>query len=66
MTYAEGVAARLREVFARGADVVETKTFGGLAFMVSDHMACAVVNVGFMVRVGAERYPAALARPVCE
>jgi hypothetical protein len=35
MAFDEGVAQRLREVFADRTDVVEKKMFGGIAFMVS-------------------------------
>lgn len=33
MAYDEGVAERLRELFARHPGVTEKKMFGGLAFM---------------------------------
>lgn len=35
--------------------------FGGLAFRVNTHMACGIVGRDQTVRVGAERYEAALA-----
>ena len=63
MAFDEGVAERLREVFANRKDVVEKKMFGGLAFMVSGHMCCGVVNDTLMARVGPDLYDAALKKP---
>jgi TfoX/Sxy family transcriptional regulator of competence genes len=63
MAYDEGVAQRIREVFQDRPDVVEKKMFGGLAFLLSGHMGCGVVNDTLMARVGPEQYEAALARP---
>ncbi len=60
MAYDEGLAERLREVYAEQLDLVEKKMFGGLAFMVSGHMSCGVVDDRLMVRVGADQYQAAL------
>ena len=63
MAFDEGVAERLREVFANRKDVVEKKMFGGLAFMVSGHMCCGVVNDTLMARVGPDLYDVALKKP---
>ena len=63
MAYDEGVAQRLREVFADRIDVVEKKMFGGIAFMLSGHMCCGVIGETLMVRVGPQQYDAALTRP---
>jgi TfoX/Sxy family transcriptional regulator of competence genes len=63
MAYDEGVAERLREVYADTPGVVEKKMFGGLAFMVGGHMSCGVVNDTLMVRVGPDLYADALSRP---
>ncbi len=63
MAYDEGVAQRLREAYAQTPDVVEKKMFGGIAFMVSGHMSCGVVNDTLMVRVGPDLYAKALAKP---
>lgn len=52
MAFDEGVAQRLREVFADRTDVVEKKMFGGIAFMVSGNMCCGVVGDELMARVG--------------
>ena len=37
--------------------------FGGLTFMVADHMACGVAGDELMVRIRPEYYDQALARP---
>lgn len=63
MAYDEGVAQRLREIFAGRTDVVEKKMFGGLAFMVSGNMCCGVVGEELMTRVGPEQYEQALQQP---
>lgn len=63
MAYDEGVAQRLREVFAARDDVTEMKMFGGIAFMMAGHMCCGVIKDALMARVGPEQYEAALAKP---
>lgn len=63
MAFDEGVAQRLRELFAGRTDVVEKKMFGGIAFMVSGNMCCGVVGEELMARVGPEQYQQALAEP---
>ena len=63
MAFDEGVAQRLREAFADRSDTVEKKMFGGIAFMVSGHMCCGVVDETLMVRVGPDLYAEALSRP---
>jgi TfoX/Sxy family transcriptional regulator of competence genes len=63
MAYDEGLAQRLRELFADRTDVVEKKMFGGIAFMVSGNMCCGVVGEELMARVGPEQYEDALKQP---
>jgi hypothetical protein len=63
MAYDEGVAERLREIFAGREDVVEMKMFGGIAFMVSGNMCCGIIGEALMARVGPEQYEEALALP---
>ena len=62
MAYDEGVAERLRSVFADRDDIVEKKMFGGIAFMLSGNMCCGVVDTALMARVGPKQYEEALAR----
>lgn len=64
MAYDEGLAQRIRENLEDVHDPWEEKRmFGGLCFMVRGHMAFGIVGDELMVRVGAERWQAALARP---
>ncbi len=63
MPFDEGVAQRLREIFADRTDVVEKKMFGGVAFMVSGNMCCGVLGQELMARVGPEQYIKALTEP---
>jgi TfoX/Sxy family transcriptional regulator of competence genes len=60
MAYNEKLAERIRRHLSDRRDVAERKMFGGLAFMVRGHMCCGVVGDELMVRVGPERYQAAL------
>jgi hypothetical protein len=62
MAFDEVFADRVQSILSRRSDAVERKMCGGIAFMVSGSMACGAVASDLMVRVGAERYEAALAR----
>ena len=64
MTFDERLATRIRSVFAeRDDDVSERRMFGGLAFMVRDHMCCGVIGTDLMLRVGPEHHAHALSKP---
>ena len=63
MAYDEGLAERLRGVFAGRADAVEKKMFGGLAFMVRGSMCVGVNGEELMARVGPEKYDESLTLP---
>jgi TfoX/Sxy family transcriptional regulator of competence genes len=56
VSYDEGLAERLREVFVDVPDVVEKKMFGGLCMMVSGNMCCGIVDETLMARVGPDQY----------
>ena len=56
MSYDEGLAQRIREQFEDRRDVEEKKMFGGLCFMVSNHMGCGIVGDTLMARVGPDHY----------
>ena len=62
MSYDEGLAERIREQFHDRNDVEEKKMFGGLCFMVLNHMCCGIVKETLMLRVGPDNYEACLAR----
>lgn len=62
MAYDEELAHRLQEYFRKRPDVKVRKMFGGLCFMVENHMCCGIVGDTLMARVGPERYEECLAR----
>ena len=62
MAYDEGLAHRLEEYFGDRPDIVVKKMFGGLCFMVSDHMCCGIVGDTLMARVGPDNYKHCLSR----
>lgn len=61
MAYDETLADRIRRAVGPRADVTEKRMFGGLAFLLDGRMFCGIVKDDLMVRVGPERYKAALA-----
>ena len=61
MAYDEKLADRIRQAVGPRGDVTEKKMFGGLAFLLDGKMFCGIVKDDLMVRVGPERYEAALA-----
>ena len=56
----EEAARRVRQILASRNDVSERRMFGGLAFIVSGNMLCAVGADHLMVRVGRDQYEDAL------
>jgi TfoX/Sxy family transcriptional regulator of competence genes len=62
MAYDEELAERVRTVIGLRDGVTEKKMFGGLAFLQDGKLLCGILNAEFMVRVGPERYEAALLR----
>lgn len=63
MAYDEGLAQRIRDTFQVRSDVVEKKMFGGLCFMVHDHMCCGIIGNDLMARVGPDAYQESLELP---
>lgn len=61
MAYDETLADRIRRAVGPRPDVTEKRMFGGLAFLLGGRMFCGIVKDDLMVRVGPERYKAALA-----
>ena len=61
MAYDETLADRIRRALGPRADVTEQNRFGGLAFLLDGSMFCCILTDDLMVRVGPERYKAALA-----
>src|SRR3972149_8642799 len=62
MAFDEGLATRLRELFAGWTGVTERKLCGGLAFMVHGYMFVGVLGDTLMARVGQDRYAQTLKR----
>ncbi len=63
VAFDEVLAERVRLALAAADDLYERKMFGGIAFMVSGHMAVGIVGDDLMVRLGREGAAAALGRP---
>jgi hypothetical protein len=63
MAYDEALAQRVRVLLAAEERLREQKMFGGLVFMLRGNMCCGILGDGLMVRVGPERFEAALAQP---
>lgn len=60
MAFDEGLVQRVREVLLDSPRLSEKKMFGGLAFMLDSNMCCGVIGGDLIVRVGPEKYDAAL------
>jgi hypothetical protein len=63
MSLADLAAAVRAGLAGTKAAVREVKMFGGIGFMLDGHMVAAVSKRGLLLRVGPERYAAALVRP---
>jgi TfoX/Sxy family transcriptional regulator of competence genes len=63
MPYNENLAQRVRRVFPKESDLSERKMFGGIAFMLGDHMCCGVLGDDLIVRVGPDSYDEAMTQP---
>jgi TfoX/Sxy family transcriptional regulator of competence genes len=63
MAYDQELAERVRAVLPDGEMVTERQMFGGLTFMLGDHMLCGVVKDALMVRLGPEAVGRALEQP---
>ncbi len=63
MAYDEVLAGRVRSALSECRDVREQRMFGGLCFLVSEHMTVGIVGDRLMLRLGEEGADAALAEP---
>ena len=63
MAYNEKLADRIRSIVGDRPDLTERKMFGGIAFMLNGNMFCGITRDDLMVRVGPDRFEAALASP---
>lgn len=62
MAYDENLAQRINDYFKGRDDVEVKKMFGGLCYMVSNHMCCAITGDTLMARVGPDAYAESLAK----
>ena len=60
MAYNEYLGQRIREILTGQVGLEEKKMFGGVGFLVNGNMACGVHKDNLIVRVGPEKYQAAL------
>ena len=63
MPYDELLAARIRAAIGPIPELKEKKMFGGICVLINGNMACGVYKDDLIVRVGTEKYQAALSRP---
>ena len=63
MAFDEALAERIRLALADVPDLYERLMFGGIAFMLSDHMTCGVIGDELVLRLGPEGAERALGRP---
>lgn len=63
MAYSEGLAGRVRHALSRVAGVTEKRMFGGVGFLLHDHMLVGIWNASLIARVGAEAASVALHEP---
>jgi TfoX/Sxy family transcriptional regulator of competence genes len=63
MAYDESLGRRIRVTLAGQVGLLEKKMFGGVGFLVNGNMACGVHKNNLIVRVGPEKYQAALDSP---
>lgn len=61
MPFDEVLASRVRESLGRRRGLVEKKMFGGLGFLLDDHMCVGVWKDALIARVGLDAYQDALA-----
>jgi TfoX/Sxy family transcriptional regulator of competence genes len=62
VAYSEVDAVRMRKALQRLRGVSEKRMFGGICFLLRDHMLAGVGQPGFMFRVGKEQEEEALRR----
>ena len=63
MAYDAGLAQRIEEYFGERLDVEKKTMFGGVCYMLTQHMCCGVVGDMLLARVGPKQYEACLALP---
>lgn len=56
------IAERVRSALRRRRAITEKRMFGGICFLLREHMLCGTARRGFMFRVGRAQYAKALKR----
>ena len=59
----ESVAADVRAALSKAGTIREVRMFGGIGFLLNGNMVAALSKRGLLLRVGKDRYSAALTRP---
>ena len=62
MAFDRGLEERLYEHFIERHDLTVKKMFGGLCFLLSGNMCCAIIEDKLLARVGAVNYTSCLAK----
>ena len=63
MAFDEGLAHRVGNLLRNQPGLVEKKMFGGVGYLLHGNMACGINKNNLIVRVGPDKYEAALERP---
>lgn len=62
MAIDRGLEERINEHFQDRQDLVVKRMFGGLCFLLSEHMCCGIIGDKLMARIGSENYERCLAK----
>ncbi len=60
MAYEQELADRVLRYFENREDIEVKKMFGGLCFMITNHMCCGITGNYLMLRVGPQNYESCL------
>jgi TfoX/Sxy family transcriptional regulator of competence genes len=63
MAYNEALAQRMRTKLKGQRGLIEKRMFGGIGFLVHGNLACGVHKNEMIVRLGMDKFDAALKRP---
>jgi len=63
MAYDQGLAERIYTILSPQPGFSERKMFGGIAFMINQHMCCGVIKTDLMLRMSPEAVAAGLGKP---
>lgn len=63
MAYSQSLAARVRDRIARRQGITEKRMFGGVGFLLDEHMLVGIWQDSLVVRVGPDQYADALRQP---